>query len=49
MWVILGILLGGAPLAMLYRASSMLDSMVGYKNESYLHFGWESARWDDLQ
>jgi adenosylcobinamide-phosphate synthase len=41
-------ILGGAPLAILYRASNTLDSMVGYKNESYLHFGWASARWDDL-
>jgi adenosylcobinamide-phosphate synthase len=41
-------LLGGAPLAMLFRASNTLDSMVGYKNETYLHFGWASARWDDL-
>jgi adenosylcobinamide-phosphate synthase len=41
-------LLGGAPLAMLYRASNTLDSMVGYKNETYLHLGWASARWDDL-
>lgn len=41
-------LLGGAPLAMLYRASNTLDSMVGYKNEKYLSFGWASARWDDI-
>jgi adenosylcobinamide-phosphate synthase len=41
-------LLGGAPLAMLYRASNTLDSMVGYKSEKYLHFGWASARWDDV-
>jgi adenosylcobinamide-phosphate synthase len=41
-------LLGGAPLALLYRASNTLDSMVGYKNEKYYHFGWASARWDDL-
>jgi adenosylcobinamide-phosphate synthase len=41
-------LLGGSPLAMLYRASNTLDSMVGYKNDTYLHFGWASARWDDL-
>ncbi|AEI45311.1 adenosylcobinamide-phosphate synthase CbiB [Paenibacillus mucilaginosus] len=41
-------LLGGAPLAMLYRASNTLDSMVGYKNDKYLHFGWASARWDDV-
>lgn len=41
-------LLGGAPLAMLYRATNTLDSMVGYKNDKYLHFGWASARWDDV-
>jgi adenosylcobinamide-phosphate synthase len=40
-------LLGGAPLAMLYRAANTLDSMVGYKNEKYMHFGWASARLDD--
>jgi adenosylcobinamide-phosphate synthase len=40
-------LLGGAPLAMLYRAANTLDSMVGYKNETYLNLGWASARWDD--
>lgn len=41
-------LLGGAPLAMLYRASNTLDSMVGYKNQQYINFGWASARWDDI-
>lgn len=41
-------LLGGAPLAMVYRASNTLDSMVGYKNKKYLLFGWASARWDDI-
>jgi adenosylcobinamide-phosphate synthase len=41
-------LLGGAPLAMLYRAANTLDSMVGYKNEKYIHFGWASARFDDV-
>ncbi|MBL0385824.1 cobalamin biosynthesis protein CobD [Tumebacillus sp. ITR2] len=40
--------LGGAPLAMAYRAVNTLDSMVGYKNEKYLHLGWASARLDDL-
>lgn len=41
-------LIGGAPLAMAYRAANTLDSMVGYKNEKYLHLGWASARFDDL-
>lgn len=41
-------LLGAAPLSMMYRASNTLDSTVGYKNAKYLHFGWASARWDDL-
>ncbi|MDY6863606.1 MAG: adenosylcobinamide-phosphate synthase CbiB [Thermodesulfobacteriota bacterium] len=41
-------LLGGAPLAMAYKAVNTLDSMVGYKNDKYLKFGWASARMDDL-
>ncbi|MBA4601489.1 adenosylcobinamide-phosphate synthase CbiB [Thermoactinomyces mirandus] len=40
--------IGGAPLAMAYRAVNTLDSMVGYKNRTYLHLGWASARLDDL-
>ena len=40
--------LGGAPLAMAYRAVNTLDSMVGYRNERYRYFGWASARLDDL-
>ena len=39
--------LGGAPLALAYKAINTLDSMVGYKNERYLHFGWFSAKLDD--
>ncbi|EHQ89713.1 adenosylcobinamide-phosphate synthase CbiB [Desulfosporosinus youngiae] len=39
--------LGGAPLAMAFKAVSTLDSMVGYKNERYLDFGRFSARSDD--
>lgn len=41
-------LLGGAPFAMLYRATNTLDSMVGYRNDKYLYFGRASARWDDV-
>ncbi|MBW4083479.1 adenosylcobinamide-phosphate synthase CbiB [Paenibacillus sp. S150] len=41
-------LLGGAPLAMAYRAVNTLDSMVGYKNDKYRDLGWASARLDDL-
>ncbi|MGO4344449.1 adenosylcobinamide-phosphate synthase CbiB [Paenibacillus sp. MCAF9] len=41
-------LIGGAPLAMLYRATNTLDSMVGYRNEKYKYFGWCSARTDDV-
>jgi adenosylcobinamide-phosphate synthase len=33
---------------MVYKAVSTLDSMVGYRNERYLKFGWASARMDDL-
>ncbi|MDR6226106.1 adenosylcobinamide-phosphate synthase CbiB [Desmospora profundinema] len=39
--------IGGAPLAMAYRAVNTLDSMVGYKNERYRDWGWASARLDD--
>lgn len=41
------IFLGGAPLGMAYKAVNTLDSMVGYKNEKYINFGWASARLDD--
>ena len=40
-------LLGGAPLALLYKAVNTMDSMVGYKNARYLHFGCVPARLDD--
>jgi len=42
------IAIGGAPLGMFYKAANTLDSMVGYKNDRYLHFGWASARLDDV-
>lgn len=40
-------LIGGAPLALVYRAINTCDSMVGYKNEKYMEFGWASAKLDD--
>lgn len=40
--------IGGAPLAMAYKAVNTLDSMVGYKNEKYEFLGWFSAHMDDL-
>lgn len=38
---------GGVPLAMLYKAVNTMDSMLGYKNDRYLHFGRVAARLDD--
>ena len=40
--------LGGAPLAMAYKAVNTLDSMFGYKNERFLYFGRAAARLDDI-
>ena len=40
-------LLGGAPLALAYKAVNTMDSMVGYKNDRYLHFGRAAAKLDD--
>ena len=31
-----------------YKAINTMDSMIGYKNESYIRFGWAAARLDDL-
>lgn len=38
----------GAVGGMLYKAVNTMDSMFGYKNEQYLHFGRIAARLDDL-
>lgn len=42
------LLLGGLPLAIAYKAVNTLDSMVGYKNDRYINFGWAAARLDDF-
>ena len=44
---LLYMMLGGAPLALCYKAVNTMDSMVGYKNERYLHFGRAAAKLDD--
>jgi adenosylcobinamide-phosphate synthase len=38
----------GIPGLLAYRASNTLDAMVGYRNAKYQHFGWASARLDDV-
>jgi adenosylcobinamide-phosphate synthase len=40
--------LGGPPLALAYKAINTLDSMIGHHEPPYRHFGWASARLDDL-
>ena len=40
--------IGGPPLALAYKAVNTLDSMIGHRREPYRHFGWASARLDDL-
>jgi len=41
-------IIGGAPLALIYKAINTMDSMFGYKNEKYLAFGKIPARLDDV-
>jgi len=40
--------LAGIPGMVAYKAINTMDSMIGYKNESYIRFGWAAARLDDL-
>ena len=40
--------LGGAPLALVYRAINTMDSMLGHRDERYRDFGWAAARLDDV-
>lgn len=41
------LIVGGPVAAVAYKSVNTLDSMVGYKNEKYLNFGWFSAKLDD--
>jgi len=42
------LVLGGAPLALAYKAVSTLDSMIGHVDDRYRWIGWASARLDDV-
>lgn len=40
--------LGGPVLAVMFKAISTLDSMIGHKSEKYLYFGWCAAKLDTI-
>jgi adenosylcobinamide-phosphate synthase len=40
--------LGGPALALAFKSVSTLDSMIGHLEAPYRHFGWASARLDDV-
>jgi adenosylcobinamide-phosphate synthase len=40
--------IGGAPLALAYKAINTLDSMIGHRDDRYVDLGWASARLDDV-
>ncbi len=42
------IMIGGAPLGIAYKAINTLDSMIGYKNDKYIDFGFFGAKLDDV-
>lgn len=39
--------IGGAPLALAYKAANTLDSMIGHKESPYFYFGRFAAKFDD--
>lgn len=41
-------LVGGLPGILVYKAVNTADSMIGYRNDRYLAFGWAAARLDDV-
>ena len=45
---ILYAILGGAPLAMMYKGINTMDSMLGYMNEKYKYIGFFPAKTDDI-
>lgn len=42
------LILGGPVLAVAYKAVNTLDSMIGHKDERYVHFGYFAAKLDDV-
>ena len=40
--------IGGPVLGFVYKAINTMDSMIGYKNDRYMHFGTAAARLDDV-
>ena len=45
---VLYMFIGGPVLGWFYKAVNTMDSMVGYKNEKYIHFGRYAAKFDDV-
>ena len=41
------LMIGGGALGFFYKGINTMDSMVGYKNDKYLHFGRFAAKMDD--
>ncbi len=41
-------LIGGLPGLVIYKVVNTADSMIGYRTEKYLDFGWAAARADDV-
>lgn len=44
----LAYLVFGLPGIVVYKAVNTADSMIGYRDERYRHFGWAAARTDDV-
>jgi adenosylcobinamide-phosphate synthase len=40
--------IGGGMLGYVYKAINTMDSMIGYKNDKYLNFGFAAAKLDDI-
>ncbi|MBU3180594.1 adenosylcobinamide-phosphate synthase CbiB [Clostridium psychrophilum] len=45
---ILYAILGGAPIAMMYKGINTMDSMLGYMNKKYKYIGFFPAKTDDI-